>query len=277
MTKRHERRELIVNYPHNPFLNQSPSSPSLRAAKPSPVNLGTSFAHYLLNPSVSCRVVGRDRMMCQSISKILLVEDHEVSRDMLTRRLHRRGYSVTCAIDGPSAVAMAASELPDVILMDVGLGEMDGWEATQLIKANPCTAWIPIIVLTGHSLESDRLKSLEVGCADFDTKPVDIERLLGKIKNAERRSTTTPSVLPAAPQRRRVPRQRILKQGTISFGAGGGVSCVVRDHSETGANLEVVSSAGIPRMCVLKIEGQSAMRDCVVVWTRQTRIGVQFI
>jgi CheY-like chemotaxis protein len=215
-------------------------------------------------------------MMGEIISKILLVEDHEVSRDMLTRRLHRRGFSVNCAVDGPSAVAMAASELPDVILMDVGLGEMDGWEATQLIKANPTTAAIPIIVLTARSLESDRLKSFEVGCADFDTKPVDIERLLGKIKNAARRSTTTSSV-PAATQRRRAGRQRILKPGSISFGAGGGISCVVRDYSERGANLEVTSSAGIPRMLVLKIEGQSAMRDCVVVWTRQTRIGVQFV
>ena len=213
--------------------------------------------------------------MGESISKILLVEDHEVSRDMLTRRLNRRGYLVNCATDGPSAVAMAASELPDVILMDVGLGEMDGWEATQLIKANPATASIPIIVLTGRSLERDRLKSFEAGCDDFDTKPVDIERLLGKIKNVTRPATT--SSVPAAPQRRRTARQRILKSGSISFGAGGGISCVVRDCSDTGANLEVVSSAGIPRMCALKIEGQSATRDCVVVWTKQTRIGVRFV
>ena len=214
--------------------------------------------------------------MGESISKILLVEDHEVSRDMLTRRLRRRGYSVTCAIDGPSAVAMSASEFPDVILMDVGLGKMDGWEATQLIKANPATAAIPIIVLTARTLESDRRKSFEVGCSDFDTKPVDIDRLLRKIKKATGCSTPTSSVATAT-QRRRATRQRILKAGTISFGAGGGISCTVRDCSEAGANLEVVSSAGIPRLCILKIEGESATHDCVVVWTRQTRIGVQFV
>ncbi len=214
--------------------------------------------------------------MGESISKILLVEDHEVSRDMLSRRLRRRGYSVICAIDGPSAVAMSATESPDVILMDVGLGKMDGWEATQLIKANPATAAIPIIVLTARTLESDRLKSFEVGCSDFDTKPVDIDRLLRKIKKATGRSTP-PSSVATATQRRRATRQRILKAGTISFGAGGGISCTVRDYSEAGANLEVVSSAGIPRMCVLKIEGEGATHDCVVVWTRQTRIGVQFV
>ena len=211
-----------------------------------------------------------------SISKILLVEDHEVSRDMLTRRLRRRGYSVTCAVDGPSAVAMSASEFPDVILMDIGLGEMDGWQATQLIKANPATTAIPIIVLTARTLERDRLKSFEVGCSDFDTKPVDIDRLLRKIQNATRRSTPK-SNGSAATQRRRATRQRILKAGTILFGAGGGISCTVRDYSEAGASLEVVSSAGIPRMCVLKVEGESATHDCVVVWTRQTRIGVQFV
>jgi len=98
------------------------------------------------------------------------------------RRLQRRGYAVCCAIDGPSAVAMAASELPDVILMDVALGAMDGWEATQRIKGNPGTSSIPIIALTAHALERDRQKSIEVGCADFDTKPVDMQRLLGKIR-----------------------------------------------------------------------------------------------
>lgn len=214
--------------------------------------------------------------MGELISKILLVEDNEVSRDMLTRRLDRRGYSVNCAIDGPSAVAMAASGLPDVILMDVGLGEMDGWKATQLIKANPVTAEIPIIVLTARSLESDRQRSFEVGCADFDTKPVDIERLLGKIEKVARCSIATTRV-PAVTQRRRAARQRVLKPGTISFGTGGGISCVVRNCSETGANLEVASSVGIPEMCALKIEGQSVPRDCVVVWTKQTRIGVQFV
>ena len=115
--------------------------------------------------------------------KILLVEDNEINRDMLTRRLQRHGFSVCCAHDGAASVAMAATEMPDLILMDVALGEkMDGWEATQLIKANPATSAIPIVALTAHALASDRDKSVEVGCSDFDTKPVDMQRLLGKIR-----------------------------------------------------------------------------------------------
>ena len=114
--------------------------------------------------------------------KILLVEDNEMNRDMLTRRLQRHGFSVVCAVDGGSGVAMAASEGPALILMDVALGEMDGWEATQLIRANPATAAIPIIALTAHALASDRAKSVEVGCSDFDTKPIDLQRLLGKMR-----------------------------------------------------------------------------------------------
>jgi CheY-like chemotaxis protein len=113
--------------------------------------------------------------------KILLVEDNEMNRDMLTRRLQRNGFAVFCAIDGPAGVASAAEEKPDLILMDVALGEMDGWEATTLIKARPSTADIPIIALTAHALATDRAKSIEVGCCDFDTKPVDLPRLLGKI------------------------------------------------------------------------------------------------
>jgi CheY-like chemotaxis protein len=113
--------------------------------------------------------------------KILLVEDNETNRDMLTRRLTRQGFEVCCAIDGPMGVAMAAKERPDLILMDVALGEMDGWEATQQIKARAETASIPVIALTAHALSSDRAKSIEIGCADFDTKPVDLPRLIGKI------------------------------------------------------------------------------------------------
>ena len=113
--------------------------------------------------------------------KILLVEDNEANRDMLTRRLTRHGFEVCCAIDGPMGVAMASRERPDIILMDVALGAMDGWEATQLIKAAPDTAQIPIIALTAHALSSDRQKSVEIGCSDFDTKPIDLPRLLGKI------------------------------------------------------------------------------------------------
>ena len=115
-------------------------------------------------------------------TKILLVEDSDANRDMLTRRLERRGFRVCGAADGPTGVAMAASEIPDLILMDVALGAMDGWEATRRIKANSKTANIPIIALTAHALATDRDKSVEVGCSDFDTKPVDLLRLLGKIE-----------------------------------------------------------------------------------------------
>jgi two-component system, cell cycle response regulator DivK len=113
--------------------------------------------------------------------KILLVEDNEMNRDMLGRRLQRHGYAMCFAVDGPSGITMAAAEKPDLILMDIALGEMDGWEATRRIKADPETARIPVIALTAHALASDRDKSVEVGCADFDTKPVDMPRLLGKI------------------------------------------------------------------------------------------------
>jgi CheY-like chemotaxis protein len=117
------------------------------------------------------------------MTKILLVEDNEMNRDMLGRRLQRQGFAVCFAVDGPSGVSMAADEVPDLILMDVALGDMDGWEATRRIKTNPRTAAIPIIALTAHALASDRDKSVEVGCAEFDTKPVDLPRLLGKINS----------------------------------------------------------------------------------------------
>ena len=116
------------------------------------------------------------------MTKILLVEDNEMNRDMLGRRLQRHGFAVCFAVDGPSGVSMAANEAPDLILMDVALGDMmDGWEATRRIKTDPRTAAIPIIALTAHALASDRDKSVEVGCAEYDTKPVDLPRLLGKI------------------------------------------------------------------------------------------------
>jgi CheY-like chemotaxis protein len=115
------------------------------------------------------------------MTKILLVEDNEMNRDMLTRRLTRHGFEVCCAPDGPSGVRMADEEKPELILMDIALGEMDGWEATLLIKQRASTADIPIIALTAHALATDRAKSVEVGCADFDTKPVDLPRLLSKI------------------------------------------------------------------------------------------------
>lgn len=130
----------------------------------------------------------------QRATKILLVEDSVPNRDMLTRRLQSRGFVVCSAEDGPSGVAMAASEMPDVILMDVALGAMDGWEATRRIKADPRTANIPVIALTAHALATDRDKSIEIGCTDFDTKPVDLARLLGKIQAALLRNDATQPV-----------------------------------------------------------------------------------
>ena len=113
---------------------------------------------------------------------ILLVEDNEINRDMLQRRLSRSGYRVVSAADGPEGVRKAIDALPDLILMDIALGAMDGWEAAQLIRADRRTASIPIIALTAHALETDRRRSVEVGCADFDTKPVDYLRLMRKIE-----------------------------------------------------------------------------------------------
>ena len=114
--------------------------------------------------------------------KLLLVEDNEMNRDMLSRRLEKRGYTLALAVDGGQGVAMAKSELPDLILMDMSLPVMDGWEATRQIKADPATKGIPVIALTAHAMESDRQKALEAGCDDFDTKPVELARLLVKIE-----------------------------------------------------------------------------------------------
>jgi CheY-like chemotaxis protein len=117
----------------------------------------------------------------EPMTKILLVEDNEIDRDVLGRRLKRGGFDLCFAVDAPSGIALAGVERPDVILMDLSLGEMDGWEAMRRIRSNPATAGIPIIVLTSHPLARDRARSAEVGCEDFDTKPVDLARLLGKI------------------------------------------------------------------------------------------------
>ncbi len=114
--------------------------------------------------------------------KILLVEDNEMNRDMLSRRLEKRGYTLAIAVDGGQGVALAKSGLPDLILMDMSLPVLDGWEATQQVKADPATKGIPIIALTAHAMESDRQKALEAGCDDFDTKPVELPRLLAKIE-----------------------------------------------------------------------------------------------
>ncbi len=114
--------------------------------------------------------------------KILLVEDNEMNRDMLSRRLTRNGYEVVMATDGQQAVDMAASEKPDLILMDMSLPVIDGWEATRLVKAAPDTQDIPVIALTAHAMVEDKDKAMGAGCDDFDTKPVDIQRLIGKIR-----------------------------------------------------------------------------------------------
>ena len=116
------------------------------------------------------------------MATILLVEDNEMNRDMLSRRLERKGYQVLVAVDGVQGVAMARSHQPDVILMDMSLPVMDGWEATRQVKALPETCTVPIIALTAHAMTGDREKALEAGCDDYETKPVDFPALLGKIE-----------------------------------------------------------------------------------------------
>ena len=115
------------------------------------------------------------------MAKILLVEDNEMNRDMLSRRLERRGFTVIIAADGGVGVELARSSAPDLILMDMSLPVIDGWEATRILKADPATAKIPVIALTAHAMAEDRAKAMAAGCDDFDTKPVELPRLLGKI------------------------------------------------------------------------------------------------
>jgi len=114
--------------------------------------------------------------------KILLVEDNEMNRDMLSRRLQRRGYEVVTAVDGETGLAMTRTESPALVLMDMSLPGVDGWEATRQLKADPATRAIPVIALTAHAMAGDREKALGAGCDDFDTKPIELERLLGKIQ-----------------------------------------------------------------------------------------------
>ena len=116
------------------------------------------------------------------MAKILLVEDNEMNRDMLSRRLQRRGYAVLIAEDGERGVAVAAAERPDLILMDMSLPVLDGWEATRRLKADPATRPIPVIALTAHAMSTDREKVFEAGCDDYDTKPVELPRLLEKME-----------------------------------------------------------------------------------------------
>ena len=117
------------------------------------------------------------------MANILLVEDNEMNRDMLTRRLQRRGYSVLNAYDGEQGYFLACTESPDLIVMDISLPVMNGWEVTRLLKTNESTRHIPIVALTAHALVTDRERAFEAGCDDYDTKPVDFERLSEKIEN----------------------------------------------------------------------------------------------
>ncbi len=127
------------------------------------------------------------------MAKILLVEDNEMNRDMLSRRLQKRGHEVSVAVDGAEGVAKARAEAPELILMDMSLPVLDGWEASRQLKADAGTSAIPIIALTAHAMESDRAKALAAGCDDFDTKPVELQRLLGKIDEQLQRRASPPT------------------------------------------------------------------------------------
>jgi len=116
------------------------------------------------------------------MTRILIVEDNEMNRNMLSRRLERNGYEVLLAVDGENGVEMARANAPDLILMDMSLPVLDGWEATRLLKADPVMQCIPVIALTAHAMSSDRDKALAAGCDEYDTKPIDLPRLLGKIE-----------------------------------------------------------------------------------------------
>ena len=116
------------------------------------------------------------------MAKILLVEDNEMNRDMLSRRLVKRGYEVVVAVDGQEGVEKARAEAPALVLMDMSLPVLDGWEATRALRADPATRSIPVIALTAHAMAGDREKALAAGCDDFDTKPIELDRLLGKIE-----------------------------------------------------------------------------------------------
>src|SRR3954453_22363338 len=123
--------------------------------------------------------------------RILLVEDNEMNRDMLSRRLARKGYEVVIAVDGGQGVEMAKSAAPELILMDMSLPVLDGWEATRRIKADPATQAIPVIALTAHAMAGDREKALAAGCEDYDTKPIELPRLLSKIEALLQKKTSS--------------------------------------------------------------------------------------
>jgi two-component system cell cycle response regulator DivK len=117
------------------------------------------------------------------VTKVLIVEDNEMNRDMLSRRLQRKGYDIEIAVDGQSGVNAAVASKPDIVLMDMSLPIMDGWEATRQLKANADTQGIPVIALTAHAMAGDRQKALDAGCDDYDTKPVNLKSLLEKMEN----------------------------------------------------------------------------------------------
>jgi CheY-like chemotaxis protein len=128
-------------------------------------------------------VVKKSRLQGENMARILLVEDNEMNRDMLSRRLSRKGHQVLIAADGMQGVSLAQEEHPDLILMDMSLPVLDGWQATRQLRATPETEHIPIIALTAHALSGDREKSLEAGCNEYETKPVDFPRLMEKIES----------------------------------------------------------------------------------------------
>jgi CheY-like chemotaxis protein len=132
--------------------------------------------------------------------KILLVEDNEMNRDMLSRRLERKGFQVILAVDGAAGVEMVTSAAPDLVLMDMSLPVLDGWEATRRLKADPATRHVPVIALTAHAMSSDRGRALEAGCDDYDTKPIELARLLAKMETLLARGPAAGSpVAEAAP------------------------------------------------------------------------------
>lgn len=116
------------------------------------------------------------------MTKVLLVEDNEINRDMLSRRLIRRGFEVIFAVDGQQGIDLARSQRPDIILMDMSLPVIDGWEATRRVKSDDATRGVPVIGLTAHAMSGDRERAIEAGCDDYDTKPVELDRLIGKIE-----------------------------------------------------------------------------------------------
>jgi CheY-like chemotaxis protein len=131
--------------------------------------------------------------------KILLVEDNEMNRDMLSRRLERKGFQVILAVDGAAGVEMVTSAAPDLVLMDMSLPVLDGWEATRRLKADPATRHVPVIALTAHAMSSDRGRALEAGCDDYDTKPIELPRLLAKMETLLARGSAADPVPEAAP------------------------------------------------------------------------------